>query len=44
MDRRTLPGATAAPVAYLDQPAFQTFFEADSARLLCAVARIGKVE
>jgi tripartite-type tricarboxylate transporter receptor subunit TctC len=36
--------AAGAPVAYLDQPEFKTFFEEDSARLLRAVARIGKVE
>ncbi|NKC30651.1 Bug family tripartite tricarboxylate transporter substrate binding protein [Falsiroseomonas selenitidurans] len=36
--------AAGAPVAYLDAPAFKTFFEQDSARLLRAVARIGKVE
>ncbi|WP_270934108.1 Bug family tripartite tricarboxylate transporter substrate binding protein [Falsiroseomonas oryzae] len=36
--------AAGAPVAYLDQPEFQRFFEEDSARLLRAVQRIGKVE
>lgn len=36
--------AAGAPVAYLDQPEFRAFFEEDSARLLRAVARIGKVE
>jgi len=33
-----------APVAYLDQPDFQRFFDADTARLLAAVQRIGRVE
>ncbi|MBU8545120.1 MULTISPECIES: Bug family tripartite tricarboxylate transporter substrate binding protein [Roseomonadaceae] len=36
--------AAGAPVAYLDAPEFKTFFEEDSARLLRAVERIGKVE
>jgi tripartite-type tricarboxylate transporter receptor subunit TctC len=36
--------AAGAPVAYLDAPEFQRFFEQDSARLLRAVRRIGKVE
>jgi tripartite-type tricarboxylate transporter receptor subunit TctC len=36
--------AAGAPVAYLDAPDFAKFFEEDSARLLRAVARIGKVE
>jgi tripartite-type tricarboxylate transporter receptor subunit TctC len=36
--------AAGAPVAYLDAPEFQRFFEEDSARLLRAVQRIGKVE
>ncbi|MGG5887018.1 Bug family tripartite tricarboxylate transporter substrate binding protein [Falsiroseomonas sp. HC035] len=36
--------AAGAPVAYLDAPEFAKFFEEDSARLLRAVARIGKVE
>jgi tripartite-type tricarboxylate transporter receptor subunit TctC len=36
--------AAGAPVAYLDAPEFQRFFEQDSARLLRAVQRIGKVE
>jgi tripartite-type tricarboxylate transporter receptor subunit TctC len=36
--------AAGAPVAYLDAPDFARFFEADTARLLRAVARIGKVE
>jgi tripartite-type tricarboxylate transporter receptor subunit TctC len=33
-----------APVTYLDQPEFQRFFDTDTARLLAAVERIGKVE
>lgn len=33
-----------SPVAYLDAPAFTTFVEADSARLIAAVKKIGKVE
>ncbi|MBU8537565.1 Bug family tripartite tricarboxylate transporter substrate binding protein [Falsiroseomonas tokyonensis] len=36
--------AAGAPVAYLDAPEFATFFAEDSARLLRAVQRIGKVE
>jgi tripartite-type tricarboxylate transporter receptor subunit TctC len=36
--------AAGAPVAYLDAPEFQKFFEEDSARLLRAVQRIGRVE
>jgi tripartite-type tricarboxylate transporter receptor subunit TctC len=36
--------AAGAPVAYLDAPEFQRFFEQDSARLLRAVQRIGRVE
>ena len=36
--------AAGAPVTYLDQPEFQRFFEQDSARLLRAVQRIGRVE
>ncbi|NKE45695.1 tripartite tricarboxylate transporter substrate binding protein [Roseomonas frigidaquae] len=36
--------AAGAPVAYLDAPEFSRFFAEDSARLLRAVARIGKVE
>jgi tripartite-type tricarboxylate transporter receptor subunit TctC len=36
--------AAGAPVAYLDAPEFQRFFAEDSARLLRAVERIGKVE
>ena len=36
--------AAGAPVAYLDAPEFARFFEEDSARLLRAVQRIGKVE
>jgi tripartite-type tricarboxylate transporter receptor subunit TctC len=36
--------AAGAPVAYLDAPEFARFFEQDSARLLRAVQRIGKVE
>jgi tripartite-type tricarboxylate transporter receptor subunit TctC len=36
--------AAGAPVAYLDQPDFQRFFDADTARLLAAVQRIGRVE
>jgi tripartite-type tricarboxylate transporter receptor subunit TctC len=33
-----------SPVAYLDAPAFAKFVEADSARLIAAVKKIGKVE
>jgi tripartite-type tricarboxylate transporter receptor subunit TctC len=33
-----------SPVAYLDAPEFAKFVEADSARLVAAVKRIGKVE
>ncbi len=33
-----------SPVAYLDAPDFARFVEADSARLIAAVRRIGKVE
>ncbi len=36
--------AAGAPVAYLDAPDFQKFFEEDTARLLRAVQRIGRVE
>jgi tripartite-type tricarboxylate transporter receptor subunit TctC len=36
--------AAGAPVAYRDAPDFQRFFDADTARLLAAVRRIGKVE
>jgi tripartite-type tricarboxylate transporter receptor subunit TctC len=36
--------AAGAPVAYMDAPDFARFFEADSARLLAAVQKIGKVE
>jgi tripartite-type tricarboxylate transporter receptor subunit TctC len=36
--------AAGAPVAYMDTPDFQRFFDADTARLLRAVQRIGKVE
>jgi tripartite-type tricarboxylate transporter receptor subunit TctC len=36
--------AAGAPVAYLDAPEFQRFFADDSARLLRAVEKIGKVE
>lgn len=36
--------AAGAPVAYLDAPEFARFFADDSARLLRAVQRIGKVE
>ena len=32
------------PVAYLDAPAFKTFWEKDAARLAIAVRKIGKVE
>jgi len=33
-----------SPVAYLDAPEFTKFVEADSARLIAAVKKIGKVE
>jgi tripartite-type tricarboxylate transporter receptor subunit TctC len=33
-----------SPLAYLDAPAFAKFVEADSARLIAAVKKIGKVE
>jgi len=33
-----------SPVAYLDAPEFAKFVEADSARLIAAVKKIGKVE
>lgn len=33
-----------SPVAYLDAPEFSAFIEADSARLIAAVKKIGKVE
>ena len=36
--------AAGAPVAYMDAPDFARFFEEDSARLVKAVQRIGKVE
>jgi tripartite-type tricarboxylate transporter receptor subunit TctC len=36
--------AAGAPVAYMDQPDFQRFFDTDTARLLAAVRRIGRVE
>lgn len=36
--------AAGAPVAYMDTPDFRRFFDADTARLLRAVQRIGKVE
>jgi tripartite-type tricarboxylate transporter receptor subunit TctC len=36
--------AAGSPVAYLDAPEFQKFVEADSARLIAAVKKIGKVE
>jgi tripartite-type tricarboxylate transporter receptor subunit TctC len=36
--------AAGAPVAYLDAPDFARFFAEDSARLVRAVARIGRVE
>jgi len=36
--------AAGAPVAYMDAPDFQRFFDQDTARLLRAVARIGRVE
>jgi tripartite-type tricarboxylate transporter receptor subunit TctC len=36
--------AAGSPVAYLDAPEFSKFVEADSARLIAAVKKIGKVE
>jgi tripartite-type tricarboxylate transporter receptor subunit TctC len=36
--------AAGSPVAYLDAPEFSTFVDADSARLIAAVKKIGKVE
>jgi tripartite-type tricarboxylate transporter receptor subunit TctC len=33
-----------SPVAYMDAPEFSQFVEADSARLVAAVRRIGRVE
>jgi tripartite-type tricarboxylate transporter receptor subunit TctC len=36
--------AAGSPVAYLDAPEFAKFVEADSARLIAAVKKIGKVE
>lgn len=36
--------AAGSPVAYLDAPDFAKFVEADSARLIAAVKKIGKVE
>ena len=36
--------AAGSPPAYLDAPAFARFIEADSARLIAAVQKIGKVE
>jgi tripartite-type tricarboxylate transporter receptor subunit TctC len=33
-----------SPVAYMDAPEFAKFVEADSARLIAAVKKIGKVE
>jgi len=36
--------AAGSPPAYLDQAEFTRFFEADSARLIAAVKKIGKVE
>lgn len=33
-----------SPVAYQDAPEFTKFFESDSARLIAAVKKIGKVE
>lgn len=36
--------AAGSPVAYLDAPEFATFVQADSARLIAAVKKIGKVE
>lgn len=37
-------GAAGAPVAYMDAPDFARFFAEDSARLVRAVGRIGRVE
>ncbi|WP_338665351.1 tripartite tricarboxylate transporter substrate binding protein [Pararoseomonas sp. SCSIO 73927] len=36
--------AAGSPIAYLDGPAFERFFNEDSARLVRAVQRIGKVD
>jgi hypothetical protein len=36
--------AAGAPVSYLDAPDFARFFAEDSARLVRAVQRIGKVD
>ena len=36
--------AAGSPVAYLDAPEFSSFVDADSARLIAAVKKIGKVE
>jgi tripartite-type tricarboxylate transporter receptor subunit TctC len=36
--------AAGSPVAYLDAPEFSKFVETDSARLIAAVKKIGKVE
>ena len=36
--------AAGSPAAYLDPAAFARFVEADSARLIAAVEKIGKVE
>lgn len=36
--------AAGSPPAYLDQPEFRQFVDADSARLIAAVKKIGKVE
>jgi tripartite-type tricarboxylate transporter receptor subunit TctC len=33
-----------SPVAYMDAPEFSKFVEADSARLVAAVKRVGRVE
>ena len=33
-----------SPLAYLDAPEFQTFWDADARRLAAAVQRIGRVE
>jgi tripartite-type tricarboxylate transporter receptor subunit TctC len=33
-----------SPVAYMDAPEFSKFVETDSARLVAAVKRIGRVE
>jgi tripartite-type tricarboxylate transporter receptor subunit TctC len=40
---KTFEGA-GSPPAYLDQPEFSAFVAADSARLITAVKKIGKVE